>query len=159
MKKYFLLTAIGLSQLSYADTFSTEVHNNKGEVIGQINFTDSNYGLLIQPNLHNLPQGIRGFHIHEHPDCGEHGMNAGGHLDPAKTNSHQGPYGQGHLGDLPSLSIDAEGKANTPLLAPRLKTSDIKGHAVMIHAGGDNYSDTPPLGGGGERIACGKIES
>ncbi|WP_324128836.1 superoxide dismutase family protein, partial [Acinetobacter baumannii] len=29
----------------------------------------------------------------------------------------------------------------------------------MIHAGGDNYSDSPqPLGGGGARIACGVIK-
>jgi Cu-Zn family superoxide dismutase len=29
----------------------------------------------------------------------------------------------------------------------------------MIHAGGDNYADKPaPLGGGGERIACGVIQ-
>jgi Cu-Zn family superoxide dismutase len=29
----------------------------------------------------------------------------------------------------------------------------------MIHAGSDNYSDSPkPLGGGGARIACGVIE-
>ena len=29
----------------------------------------------------------------------------------------------------------------------------------MIHAGGDNYSDLPkPLGGGGDRIACGVIQ-
>ncbi len=28
----------------------------------------------------------------------------------------------------------------------------------MIHAGGDNYSDTPEkLGGGGARVACGVI--
>ena len=29
----------------------------------------------------------------------------------------------------------------------------------MIHAGGDNYADTPkPSGGGGERIACGVVK-
>lgn len=29
----------------------------------------------------------------------------------------------------------------------------------MIHAGSDNYSDDPkPLGGGGDRIACGVIQ-
>jgi Cu-Zn family superoxide dismutase len=29
----------------------------------------------------------------------------------------------------------------------------------MIHAGGDNHSDTPaPLGGGGGRMACGVIK-
>ena len=29
----------------------------------------------------------------------------------------------------------------------------------MILADGDNYSDTPTLGGGGARIGCGKIPS
>jgi len=44
------------------------------------------------------------------------------------------------------------------LLAPRLKLADVQGRAIMVHAGGDNYSDEPqPLGGGGERIACGVI--
>ncbi len=29
---------------------------------------------------------------------------------------------------------------------------------LVIHEGGDNYSDTPkPLGGGGGRIACGVV--
>ena len=45
------------------------------------------------------------------------------------------------------------------LLAPRIKLSEIKGRSLMIHAGGDNYSDDPkPLGGGGARVACGVIE-
>jgi superoxide dismutase, Cu-Zn family len=30
----------------------------------------------------------------------------------------------------------------------------LKGHSLMIHAGGDNYSDQPkPLGGGGGSLA------
>jgi Cu-Zn family superoxide dismutase len=34
----------------------------------------------------------------------------------------------------------------------------IRGRSIMIHAGGDDYSDAPaPLGGGGARIACGAI--
>jgi Cu-Zn family superoxide dismutase len=42
------------------------------------------------------------------------------------------------------------------VLAPRLKVRDVKNRALMIHAGGDNYSDQPAaLGGGGARIACG----
>jgi Cu-Zn family superoxide dismutase len=45
------------------------------------------------------------------------------------------------------------------VLAPRLKLSDVKGKALMVHAGGDNHSDHPaPLGGGGARIVCGIIE-
>ena len=47
--------------------------------------------------------------------------------------------------------------AAKPLVtAPHLTVADVKGRSVIIHAGGDNYSDQPaPLGGGGARIACG----
>ena len=39
-----------------------------------------------------------------------------------------------------------------------LKLEDVAGRALVIHEGGDNYSDTPkPLGGGGVRMACGVI--
>ena len=54
---------------------------------------------------------------------------------------------------------DKDGAANQPVLAPRLKVSDLNGRSVMVHAGGDNYADQPaPLGGGGGRIACGVIK-
>lgn len=141
-----------------AGQVSTNVSGTKGTALGKITFEDSEYGLLIKPQLSGLPEGMHGFHIHEYPDCDDAGMKAGGHLDPQKTNSHQGPYGKGHRGDLPLLAVGAKGEAITVLLAPRLKTADIQGHAIMIHEGGDNYSDTPPLGGGGARIACGKIQ-
>jgi Cu-Zn family superoxide dismutase len=86
------------------------------------------------------------------------GLAAGGHYDPASTGKHEGPYASGHLGDLPALFVGADGKAATPVLAPRVKVSEIKRHSVMIHAGGDNYSDQPEkLGGGGARIACGVV--
>ena len=44
--------------------------------------------------------------------------------------------------------------------APHIKDlTTLRGKSVIIHAGGDNYSDQPqPLGGGGARIACGVIE-
>jgi len=48
------------------------------------------------------------------------------------------------------------GKATKAVVVPHLTVSDVKSRSIMIHAGGDNYSDQPaPLGGGGARIACG----
>ena len=86
-------------------------------------------------------------------------LGAGGHFDPGKTGKHLGPYGDGHLGDLPPLFADAAGRSTLPVLAPRLKTADVKGRSLMVHAGGDNYADQPePLGGGGPRIACGVVK-
>ncbi|MGQ3888132.1 superoxide dismutase family protein [Legionella sp. CNM-1927-20] len=155
------LTSLFLTSLFYttvhAGELSTTIYatNNPKTSLGKITFTDTQYGLLIKPDLTGLPTGAHGFHLHQHANCGDAGMDAGGHFDPKNTKKHLGPYGDGHLGDLPVLFIMEDGKANTPLLAPRLKTSDLSGLAVMIHAGGDNYSDNPPLGGGGARIGCG----
>lgn len=159
MNKLLGITAMLCSSLVLAETLTVPINSARGEALGSIRFEDSIYGLLITPELKGLPEGAHGFHIHEHPDCHDHGMSAGGHFDPAKTNTHQGPYGQGHLGDLPVLIVNPQGEAKTPTLAPRLKVTDIKGHAVMIHAGGDTYSDTPALGGGGDRVACGVVEA
>jgi Cu-Zn family superoxide dismutase len=62
------------------------------------------------------------------------------------------------LGDLPVLYVDAAGRATRNSWAPRLKTTDLAGRAIIIHAGGDNYSDNPKkLGGGGSRVACGVV--
>ncbi len=52
------------------------------------------------------------------------------------------------------------GGATESVIAPHLKSlNEVKNHALMIHVGGDNYSDNPkPLGGGGARFACGVIK-
>jgi Cu-Zn family superoxide dismutase len=131
-----------------------------GKVVGTILIQETPYGLLFTPNLHGLKPGIHGFHIHQNPSCENNGMAAGGHYDPKKTNKHLGPFNDsGHLGDLPALYVAADGSVSVPMLAPRLKSiREIRGHSLMIHEGGDNYSDSPAkLGGGGARMVCGVI--
>ena len=137
-----------------------------GAKIGTVTFQDSPQGLSISSHLTQLPSGFHGFHIHEKGSCepalkdGKMGaaLAAGGHFNPAHATGHGTPN-DGHMGDLPVLNVDSDGNANTTVIAPRLKLADIQGLAVMVHAGGDNYSDHPkPLGGGGERIACGVIK-
>jgi Cu-Zn family superoxide dismutase len=86
-------------------------------------------------------------------------MAAGGHYDPEKTGKHLAPDMGGHLGDLPVLEVAADGSAKVTLRVKKAKAGDFKDRSLMIHAGGDNYSDDPaPLGGGGARIACGLIK-
>jgi Cu-Zn family superoxide dismutase len=137
------------------------------ESIGTITFRDtSDLGLVVIPKLQGLKPGAYGFHIHEKPDCAPHNAEgkqvaagaAGGHYDPEKTGRHEGPAGNGHLGDLPQLLVGPDGHARMAVVAPRLQVPDLIGHTVMIHEGGDNYSDQPkPLGGAGARVACGVI--
>lgn len=137
-----------------------------GASLGQVTATETQYGVVFTPALGGLPQGAHGFHVHENPSCAPKdqegktvpALSAGGHYDPAGTKKHGLPWGDGHLGDLPPLFVDANGNATNPVLAPRLKLADVKGRSLMVHAGGDNHADHPaPLGGGGARIACGVI--
>lgn len=158
---------VTIGSLAVAEEATVEVFSitgdNEGQSIGQIQIQDTEYGLLFTPELDSLSQGAHGFHVHELPSCANlqkdgklvSGLGAGGHFDPQGTNKHEGPYGKGHLGDLPPIFADANGQVKIPVLAPRLKLSDIRGRSIIIHAGADNYSDKPKsLGGGGPRVAC-----
>nr|1Z9N_A Chain A, Superoxide dismutase [Cu-Zn] [[Haemophilus] ducreyi]1Z9N_B Chain B, Superoxide dismutase [Cu-Zn] [[Haemophilus] ducreyi]1Z9N_C Chain C, Superoxide dismutase [Cu-Zn] [[Haemophilus] ducreyi]1Z9N_D Chain D, Superoxide dismutase [Cu-Zn] [[Haemophilus] ducreyi] len=142
---------------------------NGNKDVGTVEITESAYGLVFTPKLHDLAHGLHGFHIHEKPSCEPKekdgklvaGLGAGGHWDPKQTQKHGYPWSDdAHMGDLPALFVMHDGSATTPVLAPRLKKlAEVKGHSLMIHAGGDNHSDHPaPLGGGGPRMACGVIK-
>ncbi len=133
---------------------------------GTVRLEDSKYGLVLTPALHGLSPGLHGFHVHEKPSCAPKekdgkpvaALAAGGHYDPLDAKRHGYAWGDGHLGDLPPLYADVDGRAVQPVLAPRLKLADVSGRSLMIHAGGDNHADHPaPLGGGGARVACGVI--
>lgn len=137
-----------------------------GDKIGQVTLSESTHGVQFKPDLRNLTPGVHGFHVHENPDCGPKEKNgkmaaaeaAGNHYDPQKAGKHGAPWGDGHMGDLPALYISSSGTTTQPVMAPRLTLKDLTDRALVIHAGGDNYSDYPePLGGGGERVACGVI--
>lgn len=129
-----------------------------GKDIGTITADNTIYGLLLTPHLHDLPAGVHGFHLHTYPFCKQHTDGAGGHFDPLDTGEHHGPYRAGHLGDLPVMIVNANGKAILPILAPRLKIDQIKNRSLIIDASGDNYADEPIENGGrGVRMACGEI--
>jgi len=139
-----------------------------GDSLGTVTISDGSGGASIKTALKGLPPGPHGFHIHQNGSCQPNTANnqpvpagaAGGHYDPNNAGKHEGPEGNGHLGDMPLLQVAQDGNANQSLAAPHIKDlSGLKGKAVVIHGGGDNYSDQPqPLGGGGARIACGILE-
>ena len=113
-----------------------------------------------------LGEGPHGFHVHEHPNVaptekpdGEvvYGGAAGNHFDPLQTGTHQGPYRDGHLGDLPYLTFDRQGTCIQVVHAPRFPYNLLRGRSLIIHLGGDNYTDHPPNGGGKARVLGGVI--
>jgi len=175
MKKLSTILAIGLS-MGFAnglsatavanETITMNAVNDKGvaEAVGEIEVSESQYGLVFEPALKDMAPGMHGFHMHANASC-EPGkkegkmaaaVSAGGHFDPKNTQAHGEPWGEGHLGDLPPLYVTQAGEVDQPVLAPRLTMKDLKGHAFIVHADGDNFADQPKkLGGGGARVACG----
>ena len=148
-------------------TMNTVTAEGVGKSIGTITLRESKEGVTIEPKLKGLAPGEHGFHLHEKASCDpadkEGKMTAaqaaGGHFDPDATKAHKGPGGGGHKGDLPKLVVSDKGEAKDKLEVKGLTLADFQGKSLMIHEGGDNYSDTPkPLGGGGARIACGIVK-
>jgi Cu-Zn family superoxide dismutase len=59
----------------------------------------------------------------------------------------------------PLISLNVSSGDTGKLFKISLTVAEVQGHALMVHAGGDNYSDTPaPLSGGGARIACAVVK-
>ncbi|MGD6737835.1 superoxide dismutase [Cu-Zn] SodC [Photobacterium leiognathi subsp. mandapamensis] len=165
----FTALAFGLSHQALAQNLTVKMTDlQTGKPVGTIELSQNKYGVVFTPELADLTPGMHGFHIHQNGSCASSekdgkvvlGGAAGGHYDPEHTNKHGFPWtDDNHKGDLPALFVSANGLATNPVLAPRLTLKELKGHAIMIHAGGDNHSDMPKaLGGGGARMACGVIQ-
>lgn len=160
-----------ISTAARADTATVTINaitaDGVGAEIGTATITDGKDGAAIAIDVKGLSAGEHGMHVHEKGDCGAGekdgkkvaGLAAGPHYDPAKAGKHEGPAGAGHMGDLPKLMIEGASTKAT-VVAPKVKVADIAGRALIIHEGGDTYSDTPDaLGGGKGRIACGVIKA
>lgn len=140
-----------------------------GQPVGEATFTQGPTGTLILVQLHGLPPGPHGTHLHAVGQCdpaggfdsaGSH-IGADGHMHGLLANG--GP----HPGDLPSIDVDAAGQANVEFfnalvaVVPGEGTSfallDGDGSAIVVHESADDQV-TQPGGGTGKRIACGVIE-
>jgi len=169
MKRILLPLALALAGAAHAD-YKVDMKSidakGVGKSIGTVTISENpGGGVVFKPALNGLPAGDHGFHVHEKGDCGPKakdgkptaGEAAGPHWDPDKAGKHAGPHGKGHRGDLPALAVSPGRSAGTPIVAPNIKLADLSGKSLMIHAGGDTYSEPPASGGGGDRIACGVI--
>lgn len=168
------LAVSALAAPAFAASIHAKLHlatpTGPGRDIGSVVISDSPKGAVIKLKLHDLPAGEHGFQVHENDTCmpaaGPDGKMvlagaAGPHWDPGQSGRHLGPSGAGHLGDLPRLVVvdKVKGTLRETLLAPRLTdVAALKDHALMVQASGDTYADTPPLGGGGARLACGVLK-
>lgn len=134
-------------------------------VKGNLTLTNEGTAVTIRGEVTGLEPGKEhGFHVHENGQCNAPDFqSAGEHFNPTKDQHGDPKSNARHLGDIPNLKADKDGRAtiDISLKGATLVDKDggpneILGKALIVHAMPDDYK-TQPSGGSGARIACGVI--
>ena len=106
-----------------------------------------------------MPGSVHGFHVHENGNCASADfLSAGGHFNP-EHKAHGRQDADHHAGDMPSLLADPNGAIDARFTLNGVAlggTDGFVGHAVILHAGPDDFQ-TQPTGNSGARLSCGVI--
>jgi Cu-Zn family superoxide dismutase len=144
--------------------FSQPIYDASGQSVGNLTLTQRGRDSVhVVVESTHLPAGVHGTHLHTTGRCEAPGFTtAGGHLNPAaRQHGTRNPAGP-HLGDLPNLTVAADGTGRMEAtvagtLAPgQAPLFDADGTALVVHAGPDDMM-TDPAGNSGARIACSVI--
>jgi Cu-Zn family superoxide dismutase len=160
-----LILAAGLTtRVGAQEAADATFKNSEGKVVGTVHIEHMSSATLLFLKLHDLPPGVHGIHIHSVGTCTPPSFDsAGPHYNPGKSqHGMKNPKGP-HAGDLPNITIPADGKLETTLMVTAAwqwegdgGILDGDGSSVVIHANPDDYM-TDPSGNSGPRIACAVI--
>lgn len=133
------------------------------DLSGLVTFTPTDYGMVIEGNLSEAPQGFHGFHIHENGSCADGGSAAGGHFNPDGVKHGKlviDGFSGAHAGDLGNIIINADGDGILFQQVSGLTLTDgkyaIANRAIILHEKMDDFGQ--PTGNAGGRIGCGVIQ-
>ena len=126
---------------------------------GTVEFVETDGTTKITVKMQGGVPGDHGLHIHEVGDCGDAGMAAGGHWNPADAGHGFPNEPEHHLGDLGNVLINSDGTGSTVKTSTELAVKDgpssVVGRAVIYH---DKHDDgTGAVGNAGARPGCGVI--
>ena len=159
-----LMQVATLAVGAQAQQASAELRDPSGNVVGSATMSESGGGVQINVQVRSLPPGQHGIHVHAVGQCDPPDfMSAGGHFNPtSRQHGLRNPQGP-HAGDLPNLTIAANGSGSLQAIGAQLSLGaganslfDSDGSALVIHADVDDEV-TDPTGNSGGRIACGVV--
>jgi len=153
------------------------VRDVDGDRVGTVWLRQRDGVVSVSARFRSLTPGFHGFHVHQTGVCdpaaaGGPFTTAGGHYALGDTT-----HGD-HAGDLPSLLVGEDGKAQLTFATDRFTLAELRdadGSAVMVHEGRDNFANIPErysadgvpgpdattlgTGDAGTRAACGVIDA
>ena len=159
--------ALGACQTVYENTAdqigSARLLNAQGVEVGAARMYSLGGEVTLNASFSGLTPGSHAVHLHTTGQCtAPEFTSAGGHLNPAgHEHGTQNPRGA-HLGDLPNVTIGADGTGTMSavvrgtLVGVADDIFDTDGTAIVVHAGEDDYR-TDPTGNAGGRVACGVV--
>ncbi|HEV7665124.1 MAG TPA: superoxide dismutase family protein [Chloroflexota bacterium] len=148
----------------FTATASADLRDRLSRFIGTVMLREESGGVHLTADLRNLPPGAHGFHIDNVGQCVSPSfLSAGSIFNPTgKRHGLRNPAGP-QVGDLPSLTVAANGTATLDLVVPGASLTSGptslfggSGTALVVYANDDDQV-TEPEGGAGERMACGVI--
>jgi Cu-Zn family superoxide dismutase len=158
----FLLAAAAPAQ-------ATAVISGAPGVSGTATLRGGPQGVVLDLELAGATPGWHAVHFHEKGACSDPKFqSAGGHVNHAAAKRPHGllnPQGP-DLGDLPNIFVAGDGSGRAQMYSSLVSLNgagdrpallDADGSAIVIHAASDDYQ-TQPIGGAGERIACGVVK-
>ncbi|MEV0058780.1 superoxide dismutase family protein [Nocardia sp. NPDC058379] len=150
-----------------AGGLKTELKSGSGASVGTATFVTEGSHLVVTVEAQGLTPGFHGLHFHQNGTCEGDFTSAGGHLQVGAANAHPAS------GDLTSLQVGADGTAKLVTRTDTVTLDNIKGKALIVHSGADNFGNIPSrytreggtgpdettlsTGDAGSRVACGVV--
>jgi superoxide dismutase, Cu-Zn family len=145
----------------------TSLENGAGAEVGTATIVQEGSHLVVTVEARGLTPGFHGLHFHQNGTCEGDFASAGGHLQVGGATAHPAS------GDLTSLQVGADGTAKLVTRTDSVTLDNVKGKALIIHGGADNFGNIPPrytreggtgpdettlaTGDAGARVACGVV--
>lgn len=146
---------------------SARIVDAKGKEIGSATFRQGANTLVMDIKAQGLPPGTHGLHLHKVGICNtaDAFKSAAGHVHGGTAAKHgllnpEGP----EWGDLPNIIVSSAGTVDVELATNLVRLTgengliDSDGSSIVIHAQPDDHI-SQPIGGAGDRIACGVIKA
>jgi Cu-Zn family superoxide dismutase len=159
-----MFLALAASPAFADETAKATFSGEDGNPIGEATLQATPAGILIAIDVRDMPPGKWvAFHVHETGTCDAmaHFDSAGGHFNPTGAEHGFLAAAGPHAGDMPNQLVGPDGTIHAQVLNAMVSldggANAIRGRALMIHAGEDDYK-SQPAGNAGQRLACAVIE-